>query len=146
MPERSEQAISIHAAPAQIMAVIADFEAYPEWARHIKSVEILARGGPRAERVRFTIDASVFKDTYVLAYHWDGDRSVRWSLVEGEIQRTQDGSYLLEPSADGSSTTVTYQLSVDLAIPMLGMLKRRAEKVIMDTALRELKKRVETAG
>ncbi len=38
---------------------------------------------------------------------------------------------------------MTYQLAVDLAIPMLGMFKRKAEKVIMDTALKELKKRVE---
>jgi hypothetical protein len=30
-----------------------------------------------------------------------------------------------------------------MAIPMIGMLKRRAEKVVLDTALRELKKRVE---
>jgi hypothetical protein len=30
-------------------------------------------------------------------------------------------------------------------MPMLGMLKRKAEKVIMDTALKELKKRVETS-
>jgi len=41
---------------------------------------------------------------------------------------------------------VTYNLTVDLTIPMLGMLKRKAEKVIMDTALKELKKRVESAG
>jgi len=38
---------------------------------------------------------------------------------------------------------VTYRLAVDVKIPMLGMLKRKAEKVIIDTALKELKKRVE---
>ncbi len=52
-----------------------------------------------------------------------------------------NGSYTLV--AKGSSTDVTYRLAVDLNIPMLGMLKRKAEKVIVDTALRELKKRVE---
>jgi hypothetical protein len=29
---------------------------------------------------------------------------------------------------------------------MLGMLKRKAERVIMDTALKELKRRVEAGG
>ncbi|MDN5759612.1 MAG: cyclase, partial [Tomitella sp.] len=32
---------------------------------------------------------------------------------------------------------------VDLNIPMIGMLKRKAEKVIINTALGELKKQVE---
>ena len=41
-------------------------------------------------------------------------------------------------------TKVTYDLEVDLKIPMIGMLKRKAEKVIIDTALKELKKRVES--
>ena len=57
------------------------------------------------------------------------------------MQKSQHGSYVLVPR--GTSTEVTYQLAVDLVIPMLGMLKRKAEKVIMDTALKELKKRVE---
>ena len=44
---------------------------------------------------------------------------------------------------DGS-TEVTYRLAVDLDVPMLGMFKRKAEKMIMDTALKGLKKRVES--
>jgi hypothetical protein len=67
---------------------------------------------------------------------------VDWHLVRGQMQKSQQGSYVLRPS--GASTEVTYHLAVDLSMPMLGMLKRKAEKVIMDTALKELKKRVET--
>jgi hypothetical protein len=91
-----------------------------------------------------TVDAGVFKDTYELEYTWSGDESVSWTLVAGEMQKSQEGQYTLTPDGDG--TTVTYELTVDLAIPMLGMLKRKAEKVIMDTALKELKKRVESTG
>ena len=54
-----------------------------------------------------------------------------------------DGAYILEPPGR-RATEVTYQLAVDLAIPMIGMLKRKAEKVIIDTALKGLKKRVES--
>ncbi|NUV57145.1 cyclase, partial [Streptomyces coelicolor] len=35
-------------------------------------------------------------------------------------------------------------LTVDVKIPMLGMIKRKAEKVIIDRALAGLKKRVES--
>ena len=68
---------------------------------------------------------------------------MEWNLVRGQMQKAQQGSYTLVPA--GAATEVTYALTVDLAIPMLGMLKRKAEKVIMDTALKELKKRVESA-
>ena len=148
MPERSRQSISIAADPASVMAVIADFEAYPQWAKQVKAAEVTKPGsgssGGRPQRVKMTVDAGVFKDTYELEYAWNGDESVSWTLVQGEMQKSQDGTYSLQ--SDGDSTTVTYELTVDLAIPMLGMLKRKAEKVIMDTALKELKKRVESAG
>jgi hypothetical protein len=45
---------------------------------------------------------------------------------------------------DGKRTEVTYRLTVDIKIPVLGMFKRKAEKVIIDRALAGLKKRVES--
>jgi carbon monoxide dehydrogenase subunit G len=142
MAEQSTQSIVIDAPPAAIMAVIADFPAYPQWAAAVKSAEVVSTGADgRAEQVRFVLDAGVVKDDYMLAYEWSGDEKVAWRLVRGQMQKSQQGSYVLTPR-DGS-TEVTYQLAVDLAIPMLGMFKRKAEKVIMDTALKELKKRVE---
>ncbi len=145
MADQSTQSITVQAPPAQIMAVIADFAAYPEWAASVRSAQVLAEGADgRASRVAFTIDAGVLKDTYELSYVWTGDERVEWDLVKGQMQRMQHGSYTLTPGADG--TEVTYSLTVDLAIPMLGMLKRKAERVVMDTALKELKKRVEAGG
>ena len=87
------------------------------------------------------LDAGAVKDDYVLEYDWDGDRQVTWNLVKGQMQKRQEGSYTLVET-DGR-TEVTYKITIDLSIPMLGMIKRRAEKVILDTALKELKKRVE---
>jgi hypothetical protein len=145
MADESTQSITINATPAEIMAVIADFDAYPAWAGSVKSAVATADGPDgRAERVAFKINAGAIRDEYELAYSWDGDTKVSWTLVKGQMQRAQRGSYALRQSADG--TEVTYNLAVDLAIPMLGMLKRKAEKVIMDTALKELKKRVESGA
>lgn len=143
MAEESTQSIVIEATPADIMAVIADFPSYPEWAGAVKDVEVLDEGaGGRPAQVRFVLDAGVVQDEYVLAYTWADDGSaVSWHLVKGQMQRSQRGSYHL--AADGAATRVTYTLAVDLAIPMIGMFKRKAEKVIMDTALKELKRRVE---
>lgn len=143
MADQSTQSVVINAEPKAIMDVIADFDAYPEWALAVKKAEVITPGPDgRADRVRFVLDAGVVKDEYVLDYDWSADGlRVSWELVKGQMQKAQHGSYVLEPL--NSSTKVTYSLTVDLAIPMIGIFKRKAERVIMDTALKELKRRVE---
>ena len=142
MADQSTQSIVIDAPPADVMAVIADFPAYPEWVAAAKKVEVVEEGdGGRARQVHFVLDAGAVKDDYVLEYTWTGDTKVTWTLVKGQMQKRNDGSYSLA-EIDGG-TEVTYSITIDLSIPMLGMIKRKAEKVILVTALKELKKRVE---
>lgn len=144
MAEKTQSSIAIDAAPAAIMDVIADLAAYPEWSDGIASVEVLSvyEEDNRPADARFVLDSGVIKDTYELEYDWN-DTLVTWHLTKGEVLTQLDGEYRLTPHADGS-TTVAYSLEVDVKMPMLGMLKRKAEKVIVDTALKGLKQRVES--
>ncbi len=146
MADRTESSIVIDAPPGDVLDVIADFEAYPEWASEVKQVTVLAEEGDGwADQVRFTLDAGAIKDTYVLDYEWDivedGTGILSWTLVSATVLKAMTGSYTLVQAGEG--TRVTYRLMVDVKIPMIGLLKRKAEKVIVDTALKELKKRVE---
>ncbi len=144
MAEHTRSSITIEAAPAEVMEVISDFTRYPEWTGEVKEAEILATDAEgRAEQVRLVLDAGAIKDDHTLAYTWEGPGQVSWSLVKSQMLRTLDGSYTLVATGDGRATEVTYQLTVDVKIPMLGMIKRKAEKVIIDRALAGLKKRVE---
>ena len=126
------------------MAVIADFGAYPQWASGVRGAEVIeCAADGRAARVRFKLDAGVVKDSYVLGYDWDGDAGVRWQLAEpGSVISAMTGGYRLAGQQGG--TEVSYDLTVDVRIRLPGMLKRRAEKVIIDTALKGLKSRVES--
>lgn len=146
MAESTTRSIVVAAAAPEVMAVIADFPAYPEWVNAASTVEVLdTLPDGRAHRVRFVLDAGMVKDTFELEYDWAADgRTVSWKLVSGGMQKSQDGSYTLVDTDAG--TEVTYELAVDLTVPMIGMFKRKAEKVITDTALKELKKRVESLG
>ena len=145
MADQTTSDIVVDAAPDQVMAVIADFDAYPQWATGVKQTEVLEAGSDgRPAQVRFVLDASPIKDEYVLSYDWDDDREVTWTLVQGKVLKGMDGAYVLAP--DGEATRVTYRLAVEVSIPMIGMLRRKAEKVIIDTALKGLKKRVEAVG
>jgi len=146
MADKTSSTMTIDMPRPVIMAVIADFAAYPQWASGVRAADVLQNAGDgRAELVRFTLDAGVIKDTYVLRYSWSGDDEVHWELAErGTAISEMSGAYLL--ASAGDSTRVTYELSVGLAIPMIGMLKRRAEKTIVDTALKGLRSRAEKIG
>ncbi|HWD05003.1 MAG TPA: SRPBCC family protein [Amycolatopsis sp.] len=144
MAEQSTQSIEVDAEPRRVMSVIADFPAYPEWAKAVQQAEVLDTDDVgRAKRVKLTLDAGPIKDVYTLEYDWDSSGlGVSWHLVKGQMQKAQNGRYALEQLAEGR-TKVTYTLSVELALPMIGLLRRKAEKMVMDTALKELKRRAE---
>lgn len=148
MADRTESSIVIAAPPNSALEVIADFASYPDWAKEVRQVSVLTTEvDGRADQVEFTLDAGIIKDTYVLAYDWeiakDGTGVVSWELVSAEVLKAMTGSYTLTAQEGGAATEVTYRLAVDVKIPMLGMLKRKAERVIVDTALKSLKERVE---
>ena len=139
MADRTQSSIEIAAEPGDVLDVIADFERYPEWAHEVKSATLLT------EDVEFRLDAGAIKDHYVLEYDWnvaeDGTGSVSWHLVRANLLRGLNGTYTLDRVTGG--TKVTYDLEVELTMPMIGLLKRKAEKHIINLALSELKKRVE---
>jgi ribosome-associated toxin RatA of RatAB toxin-antitoxin module len=143
MADRTTASIAIAADSARVMAVIADFASYPQWARGVTSATVLSQGADgRAAEVEFVLEAAPIRDQYTLAYTWDGDDQVSWTLVRAKMLTAMEGAYVLR--RHGDDTEVTYQLEVDLSIPMIGMLKRKGERVVIDTALKGLKQRVES--
>lgn len=149
MTDSTTSSLSIAAPPGVVLDVIADFEKYPQWAEQVRAAEVLSEDGDGwADQVEFTLDAGAIKDTYVLEYEWDvaedGTGVISWHLVRATILKALNGAYRLRAVPQG--TSVTYELEVDVKIPMIGMLKRKAEKIIIDTALKELKRRAEGLG
>jgi ribosome-associated toxin RatA of RatAB toxin-antitoxin module len=144
MADQASSTITIDASPQAVLEVIRDLAAYPEWAGQISKAQVLEEGPDGPTQATFWMSASGLSDEYTLAYEWKPD-GVSWSLVKpSSMMKTQSGSYQL--SADGSGTKVTYLLTLEIKIPMIGLMKRKAEKMIIDSALKELKKRVESLG
>ena len=144
MPEHAEGAAEVRASPAEVMAVIADFDAYPDWVGNLEAVEVLARDRRgRGTRVAFRLRTPVLTAAYTLAYRYaPRDAGVSWSYVEGTLEDLA-GSYALEPTGDGA-TRVTYRLEVALGTPIPSFLMRQAAKQIVRSALGDLKRRVES--
>jgi hypothetical protein len=142
--DTTTSSIHIEVPRADILAVIADFAAYPDWADAIKSADVLTQhdnGAPAT--VRFTVAGGPYSDSYVLGYDWDGEELIRWSMAEpGSMVSDLAGSYKLAERDGG--TEVTYELTFSTRVPVPGIIRRKAEKAIADTALSGLKTRAES--
>jgi hypothetical protein len=147
MPDQATERMTIDVPPADVLDVALDIERYPEWARDVKEAVVTERDAEgRPLRVAFRAAAMGHSARYVLRYDY-GQTPLRmaWVLEHGDIVRRLDGEYVFEPAdGDGGATEVTYKLVVELAVPLPGFIKRRAESKIMTTALDELKRRCES--
>ena len=145
MAEQTSGDIEIDASPPEVMAVITDFEAYPKWASGVKKATVKKRDSKgRASEVAFEVSQMGVGATYTLAYRYRaGDGGLSWTTTSasGAVKDIK-GEYAVK--AGGKGTKVTYRTTIEPAIPMMGFMKRQAEKTIIGTALGGLKKRVES--
>jgi len=143
MVEGTIESIEVSATPAQVFAVAADLESYEQWATGVKEVEVLEKDKKgRAARARFVVDGMVKEITYVLKYSYDEPNSMTWMAEPGPDLNELDGSYVFNDVGDGR-TEVVYGLRVEPSFTIPGFLRRQAEKQLVGTALRGLRKRVE---
>jgi len=146
MTDTASERIRVEAPADRCYDVAVDFESYPEWVRDVKEAKFLETDEEgRGKRVEFRAAALGKSIRYVLEYDFsDAPHSFSWKFVDGDMLRRLDGTYRFEP--DGNSTRVHYDLAVELAVPLPGLLKRRAAGLIMGGALKELKKQVEAVA
>jgi carbon monoxide dehydrogenase subunit G len=143
--EQTEGQIVIAASAAEIMDVLTDFEAYPEWA-DVRSVEVLERGeGGRGTKVAFAVEVPVLgRASYTLAYRYapaDGGMSWVSTQAQGAVSDVS-GEYLLT-EIDDDETKVIYRLRVEIAVLLPGFVRTQGEKRVIDNALERLKQRAE---
>ncbi len=146
MADHATQTMVIAAPAERIRDVLVDYPAYPTWANDLKgvTVEEVGEDGLGLE-VTYRAAAMGRSTSYTLRYEYGDDPiTIAWSLARGDIMRRLDGSYVLEPvDGDEGATRVTYNLSVELIVPLPSFVKRRAEAKIIHTALRDLRDHVE---
>ncbi|HSS25340.1 MAG TPA: SRPBCC family protein [Mycobacterium sp.] len=141
MAIKESREIVIEASPEEILDVIADFEAMPEWSGPHQSAEVLETGDDgRPSQVKMKVKTAGITDEQVVAYTWSGNE-VSWTLVSSAQQKSQDGKYILVPKGD-DETLVKFEVTVDPNVPLPGFVLKRAVKGTMDSATQELRKRV----
>lgn len=149
MVEFSTRRILVNASPAECFDVVIDFERYPQWAPDIKEARVLRRDDSGVGGlVTFRAAAMGRSVTYTLKYFYGTNPlRVAWRLAEGDQVRYLNGEYELAPSAEGDAKTlITYSLAAELTVAVPGFVKRRAESRIMQTALDQLRRRIESVA
>jgi len=140
MAVTEKREIVIEATPDEILAVLYDLESLTEWSSAHQEIEILERDEQgRPKRSRQVVKIVGVSDEQILDFDVYDD-GVGWTLVKSSQQKAQKARYTLTP--EGDSTRVTFDLSVDLMVPLPGFLVKKGAKGLMDTATEGLRKRV----
>jgi len=145
MAEQTSGEIDIEATPEEVLEVILDFDAYPTWANGVKKCEVKKRDSKgRPSEVYMEVGSMGFGSKQTLKYSYEAkDAGLSWASTKAEgAVKSIAGEYGLEQTDDGT-THVSYSTTMELAMPVPGMIRRQAERMIIDTALKGLKKEVE---
>lgn len=141
--EGTVQRVEVSAKPQHVYEVALDIEAYPSWADGVRSVAIVEEDEyGRPLKADFVVDAMVREVAYTLAYDYDYDNGFAWSAIPNDDIKLLEGRYEFN-ELESDDTEVVYALRVEPAFTLPGFLRKQAEKQIVGTALRGLKKRAE---
>jgi ribosome-associated toxin RatA of RatAB toxin-antitoxin module len=140
MATSDSREVVIEASPDEILDVIADVGSTPSWSSQYQSAEVLdSYDDGRPRQVKMKVKSAGISDEQVVEYTWSDDK-VSWTLVSAGQLKAQDASYTL--TRNGDKTTVTFDITVDLSVPLPGFVLKRAMKGAMETATDGLRKQV----
>ena len=144
MSDISENSITIEAPIGEVVEVLTDLATYPTWSTAIKSVEVQDKDASgRATKVKMSIDAGVMKDRVILDYDWSkSPAEISFALDDADLLTEMSGTYEITDNGD-DTTTVKYQLTVALSMPVPAMMRQKAERATIDLALSQLKAKLE---
>ncbi|MFM7874132.1 MAG: SRPBCC family protein [Actinomycetota bacterium] len=144
MADNSSNSQQIDAPASEVAEILVDLEKYPTWSSAIKSVEVLEKDGSgRATKATVKIEAGVLKDRATLNYDYSNfPKSISFSLEDADLMTEMTGKYSIVDNGD-DTTKVTYELNVQVSMPVPDIMRRKAEMATIDAALAQLKKKIE---
>ena len=124
----ARRSVDVNVSPERFYALLIDFESYPGFVPNQSSARIVERS---ENRWRVDFELSVAKKlTYTLDLVGEPNRSLRWTLVEGDMMRENDGGWTLE-ELPGGTTRATYEVNVSLG----GFVPRSISKALVERTM-----------
>lgn len=127
---------------ASIMAIVADFEAYPQWNDEVKGLWILARyDDGRPSQLRLDASVSGFDGTFIQAVYYPSENQIQTIMQQGELFSRQE--QLFSVVAMGPTSLLTVDLDVDTTMPVPKPMVRKMVDDALEHLAGKLKQRAE---
>ena len=134
--------VEVAAGPETIMAIVADFEAYPEWNEEIKGCWVLARyDDGRPSQLRVDVSIQGMDGTYICAVYYPSPAEIYTVLQQGDLFSKQQQNFSVVGMGDTSLLTVDLDVETKMAVPKA--MVRKIVNDALDYLADNLKKRAE---
>ncbi len=134
--------VEVGADAASIMAIVSDFERYPEWNEGIKGSWILARyDDGRPSQLRLDTVVQGIEGTYIQAVYYPGPNQIQTVMQQGELFAKQE--QLFSWVETGPTTLLTVDVDVETTMPVPAPMVKMLLGNVLDHLAENLKKRAE---
>jgi ribosome-associated toxin RatA of RatAB toxin-antitoxin module len=134
--------VEVDANAAAIMAIVADFERYPEWSDGAKGCWVLARyDDGRPSQIRLDAAYQGFEGTFIQAIYYPGANQIQTVLQQGELFKKQE--QLFSVVEMGAASLLTVDIDVEPSMPVPAPMVKMMMNNVLDHLADNLKKRAE---
>jgi ribosome-associated toxin RatA of RatAB toxin-antitoxin module len=137
--------VEVSADAASIMAIVANFEAYPEWNDSIKGAWVLARyDDGRPSQLRLDTAVQGIEGTYIQAVYYPGANQIQTVMQQGELFAKQE--QLFSVVETGASSLLTVDIDIETSMPVPAPMVKMLLNNALDHLAENLKQRAEHLG
>ena len=137
--------VEVGADAASIMAIVGDFEAYPEWNEGVKGAWVLARyDDGRPSQLRLDTVVQGVEGTYIQAVYYPGANQIQTVMQQGELFAKQE--QLFSVVETGASSLLTVDVDVEPSMPVPAPMVKMLLNNVLDHLAENLKLRAEQLG
>jgi len=134
--------VEVSADPASIMAIVGDFEAYPQWNEGIKGLWVLARyDDGRPSQLRLDTEVQGVVGTFIQAVYYPAANQIHTVLQQGDLFTKQE--QLFSVVETGVSSLLTVDVDVETSMPVPAPMVKSLMGNVLDRLAENLKQRAE---
>ena len=120
--------VEVAADASSLLAIVADFEAYPQWNDEVTGVWVLARyDDGRPSQLRLDMKFSGFDGSFIQAIYYPGPNQIQTVMQQGELFSKQEQLFSVVEMGPSALLTVDMDVETTLAVP-----KPMLKKVVND--------------
>jgi ribosome-associated toxin RatA of RatAB toxin-antitoxin module len=137
--------VEVAADAASILAIVADFEAYPQWNDGVKGLWVLARyDDGRPSQLRLDAKYEAIEDSLIQAVYYPNPNQIQTVLQQGNLFKKQEQLFSVVDT--GASSLLTVDLDVEPSLPIPAPMVKTLANNVLDYLAENLKKRAEDLG